>query len=166
MATKFKYYARTPIITEPMVDEDWFVYDKLDPFSLDWRDDLPVMLDVETHGDKFNDIRLVQVFQEHWPRAIIFDTNWTPLRDIYEVIKDRHLIIHNATFELSCFQTDLNLTESPFKNFSDTFLLARKALALEVEGFGFDSIAAHVHGHDYYKSYAKELGWTDDDIPK
>ena len=142
MATKFRYHPTTQRVSQEGMEDDWFRYNMDNPYNVDWRDDLPVMLDVETHGKAFNDVRLVQVFQEHWEKAIIWDTNHYPLADIYKVIKDKHLIIHNATFELSCFQTDLNLDGCPFKNFSDTFLLARKAFALDVEAFGFDAIAA------------------------
>ncbi len=165
MAAKFKYYPTTERVHGSLVD-DWFEYNTIGPHACDWRDDLPVMLDVETHSDKMRDIRLVQVFQEHWERAIIFDTNVIDIKEIYHWIKDRHLIIHNASFELACFQSDLGVDYCVFENFSDTFLLARKALALEVEGFGFDSIANAVHGWDYYQEYAESLGWAVEDIPK
>jgi len=64
MAVKFKYRPTTQRVLEP-IEDDWFSYGKFDPYNLDWDDKLPVMLDVETHGKDFNDIRLVQVFQEH-----------------------------------------------------------------------------------------------------
>lgn len=163
---KFKYSPRTEGVGGPYEDENWFRYDMdRDPDQLDWREDLPVMLDVETHSDKMRDIRLVQVFQEHWDKAVIWDTNNTPIDLIFEAIRYRHLIIHNATFELSCFQTDLGRNDCVFSNFSDTFLLARKKYATVVEGFGFDKIAEHVHECDYYAAYAKELGWTSEEVP-
>ena len=166
MATKFRYSPTTARVSQEGMEDDWFRYNMDSPESIEIDTKYPILLDVETHGKAFNDVRLVQIFQETWEKAIIFDTNKYSLYSIYKLISPHHVVAHNFTFEASCFQTDLNLDGCPFKNFSDTFLLARKAFALDVEAFGFDAIAAHVHEFDYYKQYARELGWSADDVPK
>lgn len=155
---KLKYYPRTPLVTEPL-ETELFRYNLDDPLSIDYTDE-EVMLDIETHSKKMADIRLVQIYQASWDKAIIFDTNKYPLDEIYQVIKDQHLIIHTATFEMSCFQSDLGLRVAPFTNWSDTFLLSRIALADEVQAFSLDVVAEAVHGRNYYTEYAQTLGYT------
>ncbi|RKY53648.1 MAG: hypothetical protein DRP93_06250, partial [Candidatus Neomarinimicrobiota bacterium] len=163
--TKFKYRSTTQRVSQVGLETEYFRYNLDKPEDIEF-DDYPVMLDVESHGKDFNDVRLVQLFQPSWDKVIIFDTNKYPLQDIYDVIKHKHIVAHNVTYEMSAFQTDLGMVVNPFPIFDDTFLLARKALALKIEGFGFDSVAAYVHGYDYYKEYARSLGWDSEDVPK
>ena len=162
---KLRYISTTPKVSQEGYEDEWFSYNLVELEDIPFDDDLPVMLDIETHKKNFSDIRTVQLFQEHWEKPIILDTNKYSVSDIYDKIKHRHLVIHNASFELSCFQTDLHMDKCVFDNFSDTFLLARKALALKIDSFGFDAVAAHIHGVDYYTAYAVELGWKEGDVP-
>ncbi len=160
----FRYLPSTPHI--PLgYENDEFRYGLDDPKDIKFTDEF-VCLDIECHSKKHRDIRTVQLFQPSWEKVIILDTNQYSVREIYEAIKHKHLVAHNMAFELSLFQTDLGEPDCVFENINDTFLLSRIAFATEVEGFGFDNIAAHVHGFDYYKAYAKVLGWPDEDVPK
>ena len=159
MAKRFQF------LTEPVhswLETDLFRYRMDDPANIEFSNE-PLMLDIETHGDDYTKVRLVQLYQASWDKAIIMDTNDYPLHYIYDFIKDKHLIIHNATFEIYCFMNDCNLDKIPFSNWSDTFLLARRKLYNKIEAFGLDAVAAHVHGTDYYKDYARSIGHTDED---
>ena len=159
MAKRFQF------LTEPVhswLETDLFRYRMDDPANIEFSNE-PLMLDIETHGDDYTKVRLVQLYQASWDKAIIMDTNDYPLHYIYDFIKDKHLIIHNATFEIYCFMNDCNLDKIPFSNWSDTFLLARRKLYNKIQAFGLDTVAAHVHGTDYYKDYARSIGHTDED---
>ncbi len=151
----------TPTVTEPMQNE-FFRYRMDDPKDI-WFTSEPLMLDIETHGDDYTNIRTVQLFQTSWACAIIIDTNDYSASYILDYIKDKHVVIHNATFEIYCFMNDCNLSSNPFTNWSDTFLLARRAYFNQIEAFGLDSVAAYAHGMDYYKYYAKKIGHTNEE---
>jgi len=149
-----------------MMDTPETLKEQLDPTK-------PLMLDVETHRKDYSGVRTVQLYQEDWPQVLIFDTNITPVKDIYEVIKDMHIVSHLSTMELSCFQNELkpdNVSwkdyspHNPFKYFSDTFLLARQELYDQTDSFSLDKVAAIVHNKDYYKDYAAMLGLSSKDI--
>jgi len=134
------------------------------------RKDEPLYLDVETHSYTYENIRTAQLYQEHWPKAIIFDTNDIAIRDLHTAIKDNHVVAHMLTMELSTFQNDTKPEDVlwseyfpgiPFEKHSDTFLLARQALFNKVDGFGLDKVAKYVHGTDYYHDYAVAIGASD-----
>ena len=158
MAKKFVF--KTEKVDGPL-ETDLFRYRMDAPWDIKFDQDQPVMLDVETHGDDYTNVRLVQLYQAHWDKAIILDTNDWDLETIYYTIWAYHLIIHNATFEMYCFMNDCNLKKNPFSSWSDTFLLSRRSLYNKIEAFGLDSVAAYVHGKDYYKDYARSLGYVE-----
>jgi len=120
----------------------------------------PLMIDVETHKKDYTGLRLVQLYQEDWPQAVLFDINHTPFGELYSYIKDIHIVSHLSTMELSVAQNALGITTNPFTKFSDTFLLARRGLYNKIDAFSLDVVAAHIHGTDYYKDYAASLGLT------
>ncbi|MCI4436842.1 MAG: hypothetical protein JHC33_08565 [Ignisphaera sp.] len=166
---QFKYVPRTNRVTTPL-ENDWFRYDMDDPKNLPYDMNLPLMLDTETHSDEMRDIRLIQLFQETWEKPIIIDTNSFSVDYIYSYIKYYHIVAHAVSFEIGVFRTDLgrntgNSLVCPFSKFSDTFLLARKALFNKVDGFGFDSVSKYIHQYDYYSEYAKTLGWSEEEAP-
>ena len=157
----------TPLISGAY-EHELFRYQMDSPADLPYDTSLPLMLDIETHKTNYSDIRTVQLYQATWDKAIIIDTNDWPIHYIYSCIKDMHVVIHNATFEISCFQSDLKPSDTdwidyrpvnPFKKFSDTFLLARQVMFRNGK-FGLDAVAAVVHGVDYYQEYAKSLGYS------
>lgn len=150
-----------------MMDKPEDLLDEKHPCHL--KSEEPLFIDVETHNKDYSNIRLIQIYQEGWPQVIEFDTNETSVREVYDVIKDMHVVSHMSTMEISCFQNDLKpdgvewcdyKPGNPFEQFSDTFLLARRALYNKIDGFSLDKVAAHIHGVDYYKDYATTLGLT------
>lgn len=163
MAKRFEF--RTEQVHGPL-ETELFRYRMDDPKDIQYTEE-QVMLDIETHGDDYTKIRLIQIYQASWDKAIIFDTNdYNAASVLYDLIY-RHVVIHNATFEIYCFMNDCDLDKVPFTKWSDTFLLARRKLFNKIKAFGLDAVAAQVHGHDYYKAYAKSIGHTDpDDIKK
>ena len=117
-----------------------------------YNPELPLYLDIETHGDMYNDVRLVQLYQEGQDTVQVLDTNTYPLTEIYDFIKDFHVVAHNYSFEASCFANDLKLYRNPFKQFSDTFLLARIALP-RLSAFNLAEVSKYIHGEDYYARF-------------
>ena len=109
----------------------------------------PLFADTETNF-LYRGIRLVQLFQEHWDSVVIFDTRVVKLQDVYNVIRSAHTVFHNICYDAVCFQEDLNIPYCPFERFDDTLLLARQALAYELDSFSLDSCFAHVYGEDVY----------------
>ncbi len=158
MAKKFTF--RTATVPGPL-ETDLFRYRLDNPAEIDFTDE-PIMLDIETHGDDYTKIRLIQLYQASWEKAIVIDTNDYSADELLKLLIPRHVVIHNATFEIYCFMNDCNLDAVPFTKWSDTFLLARRALFNKIQAFGLDSVAAFVHGKDYYKDYARSLGYTED----
>lgn len=118
-----------------------------DPSSINKTE--PLYLDVETHKDDYTDIRLVQLYQTHWGQVQVLDTNLYDILDIYNIIKDCHVVAHNYGFEANCFSNDCRLYRNPFKKFSDTFLLARLE-AWKLDAFNLAEVSKHFHGEDYY----------------
>jgi len=161
----FRYHPNTERVSQEGLETEWFRYNLDEPKDLVFDDGF-VALDVECHSKQHKDIRLIQLFQPSWEKPIIFDTNKYSVREVYKVIKDKHLVAHNAAFELSLFQTDLGEKHCVFDNISDTLLLARVKYPTELESFGFDAVCTFIHGFDYYKAYAKDIGWLTEDIPK
>lgn len=117
--------------------------------------DKPLFLDIETHGSDYNDVRSVQLYQEGQDVVQVLDTNEYPLIQIYEAIKDFHVVAHNYSFEASCFANDLKLHRNPFERFSDTFLLARIALP-RLGAYNLAAVAKYVHGEDYYARFGEK----------
>jgi DNA polymerase-1 len=69
--------------------------------------DKPVFCDTETcieegktDGGLYGLVRLVQIYQSGWDKAIIFDCFFIELRDVLDIIKNCHLVFHNAAYDL------------------------------------------------------------------
>ena len=115
----------------------------------------PLFVDTET-SKLGSDIRLVQVFQEHWEQVLELDTTTNSIISIWTVLQPHYLIGHNFTYDLGCFNKDLpeGVFEMP-RDWDDTFYLTRlKYPELNTgNGFSLDSALTHVLGYD---PYAKE----------
>lgn len=119
--------------------------------------------DVETE-QLFHKIRLVQLYQSAWDKVIVLDTREVNLMDIYQKIKDHKVVWHNGHFDMSCFINDLG-SFARFKNWDDTFLAGRLALA-HLEKFSLDSMLSAVLRFDPYaengikKSEMHKANWS------
>ena len=109
----------------------------------------PLAIDTETTG-LYRGIRLVQMFQSHWPTPMVFDVRDCNLKDIFDVVKDGTWIIHNAPFDLQCFLADLNHSKCEVADFEDTLLLAKLVWADKEIGFSLDDCFAYILGFDVY----------------
>lgn len=161
---KKKFEFRTGLVEGPL-ETELFRYRMDDPKDL-WHTLVaaPLFVDIECHEENYTGTRTVQVYQGHWDQAIIYDTNDYSLDEIYQVIKDQHIVAHYQGMEANMFSNDRGSTKFPYTEWDDTFLLGRIALAGKVESFGLDAISAYCHEYDYYASYARELGYEGDDI--
>lgn len=119
-----------------------------DPVSVELDIEKYLYVDTETIG-LYGEIRLVQIFQSHWEQVVIFDTRDTPLSEIFELIKDKQLVFHNGCYDIMCFILNLNLSENPFKNWQDTFLLGRLRYP-HLESFSLDTMLECNLGFDPY----------------
>lgn len=111
--------------------------------------DAPLFMDTETNFF-YRSIRLVQCYQEGWSEVILFDVRDTSLKEVYEAVKDCHVVFHNYTYDATSFEMDLKLGENPFKNFDDTFLLSRQCFARE-KFFNLAACFSYVLGYDPYE---------------
>lgn len=116
-------------------------------------------MDTETIG-LYGRIRLVQIYQSHWDKVVIFDTFNTPLSEIVDLIKDCPLVLHNGFYDFRCF----NKAGFELHDFDDTFLLGRLEYP-SLESFSLDSMLEKVLGfcpykkHNIQKSAMQKLKW-------
>lgn len=118
-----------------------------DPQSVQIDTEKYLYVDTETIG-LYGKIRLVQIYQSHWDKVKIFDTNETSIQDIFNLIKHHQLVFHNGCYDIMCFMLNLQLTENPFK-WDDTFLAGRLQFP-ELESFSLDSMLTKCLGFDPY----------------
>lgn len=111
--------------------------------------DAPLFMDTETNFF-YRSIRLVQCYQEGWDEVILFDIRDTSLKEVYDAVKDCHVVFHNYTYDATSLEMDLKLGENPFKNFDDTFLLSRQCFARE-KFFNLAACFSYVLGYDPYE---------------
>lgn len=112
----------------------------------------PVFVDTET-SKLGSQIRLVQIFQEHWEQVLEFDTVDFSVTTIWLILQPNHLVGHNFTYDLGCFRKDM--PEGTFvmpENWDDTFYASRiRFPSLNTgKGFSLDSVMAKVLGYDPY----------------
>lgn len=116
-------------------------------------------MDTETIG-LYGKIRLVQLYQSHWDKVIIFDTYKTKLKEVVNLIKECPLVLHNGFYDLRC----LYLHGFDLYNFEDTFLLGRLHYA-KLESFALDSMLEACLGfcpyskHGLNKSQMQKYKW-------
>ncbi|RLC88491.1 MAG: hypothetical protein DRJ03_02470 [Chloroflexi bacterium] len=116
--------------------EDW-------PEDIQIDKDQPLFVDTETaikegetDGGLYGEVRLVQLYQKHWPEdALIIDCKFIPLKTVLRHIKPYQLVFHNGSYDLhtiNCATDELWLPD----NLDDTIYLSR--LALFNKGAQFD----------------------------
>ncbi len=91
----------------------------------------PVFTDTETcidegrtKGGLYGKVRLVQIFQETWDKAIIFDCFFIPLQDVLDLIQPHFLVLHNAAYDLHTINLTTSETWLPH-DIEDTMYLSR-----------------------------------------
>ena len=107
--------------------------------------DEPLAFDIETIG-LYGKIRLAQFYQADWPEVLLVN-NPNPF-ELAAVIAKQHLIIQNASYEISCIQAAINGFYEP-DNYDDTFYLARLKYYTK-PSFALDDIMDYVLGYDPY----------------
>ena len=109
----------------------------------------PVYLDTET-SKLGSQIRLVQVYQEHWEQALLFDTTKCSTIALWVILQPHYLILHNGTYDFGCFNKDLpeGLFEMP-EEWEDTFYLSRLTNP-EWQEYSLDKALTKVMGYDPY----------------
>ncbi|MCP4552474.1 MAG: hypothetical protein GY834_10645 [Bacteroidetes bacterium] len=82
----------------------------------------PVFVDTETtieegktDGGLYGKIRLVQLYQEHWEKAIIIDCYFIPLGAVLNFLYHYHLIFYNAAYDLHTINLITSLCWYPEK---------------------------------------------------
>lgn len=112
----------------------------------------PIYVDTET-SKLGSQIRLVQVYQEHWEQVLLFDTTEVSVVSVWVVLQPHKLIGHNFTYDLGCFRKDLpeGVFEMP-RDWEDTFYLSRLAFP-QWQEYSLDIALTNVLGYD---PYAKE----------
>lgn len=112
--------------------------------ELDFNPDAYVYLDTETLG-LYGKIKLVQMYQSHWDKVAIADTQTIPLETIARALANQSVVLHNAHYDLTCF--DLEGCSLP--NWDCTLLASRLAMP-HLESFSLDSCFCEVLGFNPY----------------
>lgn len=120
-----------------------------DPKQVSINPEKYVYVDTETIG-LYGRIRLVQIYQSDWDEVIIFDTNETPLYEIYTLISKHTCVFHNGCYDMSCFIKNLG-SEAVFNDWEDTFLAGRLCFP-DLETFSLDSMLERVLNFDPYEA--------------
>lgn len=114
----------------------------------------PLFLDTETTA-LYKNCTLVQTMQEGWEHPLLVFVNPSfkdaqKLIDVYEAIKEAHIVCHNYSFDGEVFRHDLGLECNPFKNFDCTLLLAKLLLFDKLDTFSLDKCLEYTLGYDVY----------------
>ena len=95
----------------------------------------PLFVDTETcieygktDGGLYGQVRLVQIYQEGWGGAFIFDCFFVDLQDVLDLIKDYHHVYHNASYDLHTINCYTANTWLPVQ-VDDTFYLAKSVFS-------------------------------------
>ena len=109
----------------------------------------PVYFDTET-SKLGSQIRLIQVYQEHWNQVLLFDTLNTSALILWTVVQPYHLVGHNLTYDMGCFNKDLPVgTFTMPEQWDDTFYLSRLTNP-EWQEYSLDKALTKVIGYDPY----------------
>ena len=114
--------------------------------------DEPMYLDTET-AQYYSDVRLVQLYQESWPQALVFDTkSGSSINVIWEIIKDQHLVLQNGLYDWYSIKADVGPEFTVPTKWSDTFYLARLVFPSWGSGnYSLDKCLTKVLGYDPYE---------------
>ena len=91
----------------------------------------PTACDTETYTDHgkttgglYGKVRLVQLYQKGWSKAIIIDCMFIRLADVLQLLKPCHLVFHNASYDIHTINCHTPETWVP-DELDDTFILAK-----------------------------------------
>lgn len=117
------------------------------PLNIDYSK--PIFCDTETKGF-YGQVRLFQLYQEHWDKAVIIDFDRTDvsLIDVYDVIRKGKVVFHNISYDWATLVDNLG-SFVHFDDWEDTFLLSRQALYFLTE-FSLDAIMKYIYKKDMY----------------
>ncbi len=114
----------------------------------------PVFSDTETYEDEgktsgglYGKIRLLQVYQEGWEQAIIFDCMFLGLQEVLEIVKDCHMVFHSGSYDLHTINCHTETLWLP-KEIDDTKYLSRIALFEKGPRFDFYNCLKHIGRYD------------------
>jgi len=107
--------------------------------------DTPLFFDTETAG-LYGEIMLAQFFQEDWQEVLLVKR--PDIEELAALLQDRHLVIHNASYDISTIQANLGRYWAP-ELFDDTFLLS-KLHYYEHAKFSLDAVFTYALGTDPY----------------
>ncbi len=110
-------------------------------------DDGPIAVDFETIG-LYGVIRLAQFYQEGWEHVLLVNNPNT--FELAIKISQEHLVIQNASYEISCIQASTGAFYEP-ATYDDTFYLARLKY-YNKPTFALDDIMEYALGYDPYKA--------------
>jgi DNA polymerase I-like protein with 3'-5' exonuclease and polymerase domains len=111
-----------------------------------------VYLDTET-SKLGSQIRLVQVYQSHWDKVLLFDTADGPSATVlWTVLQPHYLILANGLYDFGCFKKDMPKGEFKMPDrWEDTFYLDRLVNAHRGNGnYSLDKGLTYVLGYDPY----------------
>ncbi|MCI4435422.1 MAG: hypothetical protein JHC33_01245 [Ignisphaera sp.] len=112
--------------------------------------DKSLFLDTET-SKLGSQIRLVQLYQEDWAFALIFDTTNTSLTVLWSIISSYNIVGHNLTYDFGCFRKDIPYAFKMPEHWDDTFYLSRLAFP-EWQKYSLDECLTKVMGIDPYET--------------
>ncbi len=92
---------------------------------------LPVFCDTETcidegfsSGGLYGQVRLFQMYQKDWDKAIIVDCYFVPLFDVLDLLVPHHLVFHNGAYDLHTINLKTKEVWVP-RELDDTVYLSR-----------------------------------------
>lgn len=95
------------------------------------EEDSPVFVDIETcidqgktKGGLYGKIRLIQIFQEGWSEAILYDCMFVELEDVLDMLKPHFLVFHNGSYDLHTINLYTKKVWLP-KKVGDTMYLSK-----------------------------------------
>lgn len=106
----------------------------------------PLFFDTETDGF-YGEIILAQFFQEDWHEVLIVER--PNAEKLAKLLVNEHLIIHNASYDISTVQANLGRYWKPNK-YDDTFLLSRLHYYTK-DKFSLDEVFKYTLGYDPYE---------------
>jgi Ribonuclease D len=122
----------------------------------------PVFCDTETCeeegftlGGLYGQIRLIQIYQESWPKAIIIDCFFISLHDVLNLLHPHHLVFHNGAYDLHTINLKTETTWLPAE-VDDTLYLSRLKFFTK-QKFGFYECLDYAnHADELIKSIDKK----------
>ena len=112
--------------------------------------ELPLFADTETceelgkttpKGGLYGKVRLLQIYQKGWKKALLIDCYFIPLALVLEKIKAFRHVYHNATYDLSTINCHTTETWLPVE-VEDTFYMSKDKYP-EKQKFGFYECLNH-----------------------